>query len=388
MENFYYSVPTKVQFGKGAIEKLPDFVNTCKCGIKAMLIYGGGSIKKTGLYDKIVSLLDENGIEHIELSGVEPNPRLATVKKGIDMLQDFEADCLIAIGGGSVIDCAKAISAGYYYDGDPWDLTTGTVEITKALPIIAVLTLSATGSEMDGSSIISNPDIPDKREIWSELLYPKYSILDPEYTYTVSPFQTACGTFDMFNHVLEIYFNGIPDTYMDDRIMEGLMKTMVHFGPIAVKDPKNYDARAELMWAGSWAINGFIACGKHAAWECHGMEHQLSAYYDITHGLGLAILTPHWLEKLLCDKTLDTFVNFGMNVFDIREGSKEEIAKASIQAVRDFITSMHLPLTLKEAGIPDDKNFKAMAEASVDECQNHIVPLSVDDIVNIYKAAL
>lgn len=388
MQNFYYSIPTKVQFGKGAIEMLPSFVSQCKCGIKAMLIYGGGSIKKSGLYDKVVSLLDENGIEHIELSGVEPNPRLSTVKRGLELLKDFDADALIPIGGGSVIDCAKAIAAGYYYDGDPWDFTRDSSLITNALPIIAVLTLAATGSEMDGDAVITNEDIPDKRDIMSEFIYPAYSILDPEYTYSVSPYQTACGTFDMFNHVLEVYFNGVPDTYFDDRMMEGIMKTIVHFGPIAVKAPENYDARANLMWAGSWAINGFIACGKAADWECHGMEHQLSAFYDITHGLGLAILTPHWLKRISCEKTLDTFVNFGKNVFDIRDGSDEEIAKKSIDAVRDFITSMNLPLTLRDAGITDEKNFRLMAEASVGECQNHIVPLSVDDIVEIYRAAM
>lgn len=387
MQNFYYSIPTKVEFGKGAIEKLPEFVKKCTQNNKVMIVYGGGSIKRTGLYDTVISLLDSNNIDHVELSGVEPNPKMKSVREGIKILRESNADVLLPVGGGSVIDCSKAISAGYFYDGDAWDLTKDYSLIKQALPIIDVLTLSATGTEMDFCGVISNEDIPDKRELDSELLFPAYSIMDPTYTYSVSAFQTACGTFDMFNHVLEVYFNGVPDTYFDDRMMEALMKTIVHFGPIAVKKPTDYNARANLMWAGSWAINGFIACGKLGAWQCHGMEHQLSAYYDITHGLGLSILTPYWLKKILCPKTLDIFVNFGRNVFDIRDGSDEEIAEKSIEAVKQFSKTMGLVSTLREAGVSEKDKYYIMAKACFDECQDHIVPLSLEDIIDIYEAS-
>ncbi|MBP5324723.1 MAG: iron-containing alcohol dehydrogenase [Pseudobutyrivibrio sp.] len=388
MQNFFYSIPTKIAFGKGAVEQLPDFVK--EFGTKVLIVYGGGSIKRIGLYDTVIKLLDNAGIYHTELSGVEPNPRHTTVNKGAEIAKKEGIDVVLPIGGGSTIDCAKAIAAAAFYDGDAWDLVEDNSLVTDALPIISILTLSATGSEMDYFSVISNMELNEKKGLDSYLLYPKYSILDPEYTYSVSKYQTASGTADIMNHIMEVYFNGVEDTYMQERIMEGLLKTCAHFGPIACKNPTDYNARANLMWTASWAINGFIACGKLGPWPCHAMEHQLSAYYDVTHGHGLAIITPVWMEYILSDKTVDMFASYAHGVFDIPwEDDKYAMAKKAIEFTRNLFEKMGLSLNLRSIGIEDDSKFVEMAEKAVaagtDKCY---IPLLVDDVVEIYRRCL
>lgn len=385
MQNFYYDIPTKVAFGKGEIKRLPEFVK--EFGQKVLIVYGGGSIKRTGLYDTVVNLLNENGISHVELSGVEPNPRVTTVQKGVDLCKEYGVQVVLPIGGGSTIDCAKVIAAAYYFDGDPWDLVCDFSQAKETLPLISVLTLSATGSEMDYFAVISNEETKDKIGIGSPLVYPKYSILDPEYTYSVPKYQTAAGTADIMAHIFEVYFCGITGTFMQDRIMEALLKTCVHYGPIACREPENYDARANLMWTSSWAINGMISCGKSAAWPIHAMEHQLSAYYDVTHGHGLAILIPVWMKHILNDETVDIFVNYGVNVFGIDQTlDKMEIAKQAIVKTKEVFDAMELTDTLRSIGIEDQDNFDIMAEKAVgDGLDDYIVPLSKDDIINIYK---
>lgn len=384
MQNFYYDIPTKIAFGKGEIAKLPKFVK--EFGNKVLIVYGGGSIKRTGLYDTVIHLLDENDISHEELSGVEPNPRITTVAKGADMCREHGIQVVLPIGGGSTIDCAKAIAAAYYFDGDPWDLICDFSQATEILPIISVLTLAATGSEMDLFAVISNEETKDKIGIGSPLVYPKYSILDPEYTYSVPKYQTAAGTADIMAHIFEVYFCGIQGTFMQDRIMEALLKTCIHYGPIACEKPDDYDARANLMWASSWAINGMIACGKSAAWPIHAMEHQLSAYYDVTHGHGLAILIPVWMKHILNDKTVDIFVNYGINVFGIdRELDKMEIANKAIEKTKEVFDSMGLSDTLRSIGIETKENFEVMAEKALgDGLDDYIVPLTKEDIIHIY----
>lgn len=384
MQNFFYSIPTKIQFGKGSVEKLPDFVK--EFGSRVLIVYGGGSIRRSGLYDTVVKLLDENGIYHAELSGVEPNPRVTTANKGVAICREENIDVVLPIGGGSTIDCAKAVAAGYYYDGDVWDMVLDNSLVTKALPLITILTLAATGSEMDIFSVISNMDTNEKMGLDSYLLYPKYSILDPEYTYTVPKYQTASGTADIMSHIFEVYYNGVEGTYMQERIMEGLLKTCVHYGPIACREPENYDARANLMWVSSWAINGFIACGKEGPWPCHAMEHQLSAYYDVTHGHGLAILTPVWMKYILSEKTVDMFVNYGTAVFGIsRDLDKMDIAELAIQKTREVFESMGLSMTLRSIGISDKDKFEVMAEKAV-KCgtEKCFAPLSKEDVMKIY----
>lgn len=385
MQNFFYSIPTQVEFGKGAIAKLPEFVK--KYGNRVLIVYGGGSIKRSGLYDTVVNLLDEHGIYHTELSGVEPNPRVTTADKGVEICRKENIDVVLPVGGGSTIDCAKAVAAGYYYDGTIWDLVKDHTLIKKALPIITILTLAATGSEMDTFAVITNMETNEKRGLGSPLVFPKYSILDPEYTYSVPKYQTASGTADIMSHIFEVYFNGEKGAYMQERIMEGLLKTCIHYGPIACEEPDNYEARANLMWAASWAINGFIASGKAGVWSCHPMEHQLSAYYDVTHGHGLAILTPVWMEYILSEDTVDMFVNYGTAVFDIPKSmDKMAIAKEAIHRTREVYEAMGLSMTFRSIGITDKENFEVMAEKAVENGTERCnVPLYKEDVMKIYE---
>ena len=282
MNNFTYSIPTTVFFGKGQVENLPGAIK--QYGKKVLMVYGGGSIKKMGLYDKIVSLFKENGIEWVELNGVEPNPRVTSVNKGVQLCRENGVEAVLAVGGGSTIDCSKVIAASVAYPGDAWDIVIGKAEITKVLPVFSVLTLSATGSEMDPTAVISNMETNDKEAVANPGMLPKASVLDPSYTFSVSKYQTAAGTADIMSHIFEVYFSRVKDAYMQDRMAEALLKTCIKYGIIAVNEPDNYEARANLMWTSSWAINGLLTMGKEVAWTVHGIEHELSAYYDITHG--------------------------------------------------------------------------------------------------------
>jgi alcohol dehydrogenase YqhD (iron-dependent ADH family) len=354
MNNFVYDIPTKVYFGENQLENLGAELS--KFGKKVLLTYGGGSIKKIGLYDKIIEEINKAGLELYELSGIDPNPRVSSVNAGADICKKENIDVLLAVGGGSVLDCTKYIGAAAYYDGDAWDILLKKISVDKCLPIITVLTLAATGSEMDAGGVISNPETNDKIGLIFPIMQPKVSFLDPTVTYTVSRFHTACGAADILSHILEVYFNMDQDLYMLDYVMEGLMKTVLKYTPVALAEPENYEARANLMWASSWAINGFINGGKRQAWSCHPMEHELSAFYDITHGLGLAILTPRWLEYTLNENTVSKFYQFGVNVFGI-DGSlpQLEVAKRSIDLLKEFFfETLGLQSTLTEIGIDDD----------------------------------
>jgi butanol dehydrogenase len=367
MNNFIYDIETKVYFGENQIEN--NLGNELKkYGKRVLLTYGGGSIKKNGIYDNVVNEIKKAGLELFELSGIDPNPRVTSVRKGSDICKKEDIDVLLAVGGGSVIDCTKFIGAATYHEGDPWDISCGKVKVEKCLPIITVLTLSATGSEMNAGGVISNLDTQDKLGFMAPPMKPKVSFLDPTNTYTVSNYQTACGAADILSHIMEVYFNMNDDLYMLDCVMEGLMKTVIKYAPIAISDPENYEARANLMWASSWAINGFIRGGKSQAWTCHPIEHELSAIYDITHGLGLAILTPRWMKYVLDDKTVSKFYQFGVNVFNIdRNLDKMEVAKKSIELLEEFLfKTLGLNSTLTELKI-DDKNISKMAKKACGE---------------------
>lgn len=388
MNNFVYEIPTKVYFGENQLMYLGGELR--KYGKKVLLTYGGGSIKKIGLYDKVLEEIKKAGLELFELSGIDPNPRVASVNAGAEICKKEGIEVLLAVGGGSVLDCTKFIGAANYYEGDAWDILLGKVDVKECLPIITVLTLSATGSEMDNGGVISNPDTQDKIGMGFPAMLPKVSFLDPTLTYTVNRFQTACGAADMLNHILEVYFNMEQDLYMLDTVMEGLMRTIIKYAPIAMKEPENYEARANLMWTSSWAINGFIDGGKSQAWSCHPIEHELSAIYDITHGLGLAILTPRWLEYTLDETTVAKFYQFGTNVFNIdRNLAPMEVAKKSIEKISEFLfETLELQSTLTEISI-DDTNFEIMAEKA---CQNDVIPgfkpLTKQDIINIFRMCL
>ena len=386
MNNFIYNIPTKVYFGENQFSHLPEELK--KFGNRVLVTYGGGSIKKIGLYDKVMDEMKKAGLEVFELSGIEPNPRIDSVRKGAQMCKEHNIDVLLAIGGGSTIDATKFMAAGACVDHDPWDFfNEKRAPINEALPIVTILTLSATGSEMDSAAVISNPETNDKIGRLDPHVLPRVSFLDPTLTYSVNQYQTACGSVDIMSHIIEVYFNMEPDLYMLDTFMEGMLKTVVKYAPIAMQQPDNYEARANLMWTSSWAINGFINGGRAKAWSCHPMEHQLSAVYDITHGLGLAILTPRWMEYCLDENNVSKYVQFAVNVFGVDANQEPmAIAREGIQRLYDFFfKTLGLQSTLTELGIGEEH----FAEMAYKACGGKVLKgfkvLSQEDVVNIYK---
>lgn len=388
MLNFNFHAPTKILFGKGEIKNLPAEI--LKTGKKVLLTYGGGSIKKMGLYDEITTLLSKNGISYVELSGIEPNPKLTSVTDGVEICRKQNVDAILAVGGGSTIDCSKVIAAAYYYDGNPWDLVIGKVDVTNALPLYSILTLSATGTEMNGNAVISNMDTNDKKAIGHRLLKPVCSVLDPTYTFSVSPYQTASGVADIMSHIFEVYFSTVKGAAVQDRISEGLLKVCIEYGKRALENPTDYEARANIMWASSLAINGLNSAGKTGAWSCHSMEHQLSAYYDITHGAGLATLTPAWFRYVLNNNTVEKFKEYGINVWGIDSSlDAYTIANKAIEMTADFLfNDLKLPCTLSQYGI-DETHLEVMAQKSADEGLEYAyVPLDKNDVLAIYRSCL
>lgn len=386
MQNFHYNIPTQIYFGKGQMEHLGEQLK--QLSDKVLLVYGGGSIKRNGLYDKVIEQLKKSGISWEELSGVEPNPRIESVRRGAALCKAHHLGAVLAVGGGSAIDCAKIVASGSCYDGDPWDQVLDTDKITKALPVAAVLTLAATGSEMDGFAVISDLSKNEKWGTGNDITKPVFSIMDPEYTYTVSAHQTAAGTADIMSHTFENYFTREKGAYLQARFCESILKTCIHYAPAAIDHPDDYEARANLMWASSMAINGICSYGENTAWSVHPMEHELSAFYDITHGVGLAILTPNWMEYVLNEDTVWRFAEYGKNVWDLSEGTDMEIARSAIAKTRDFFTSLGLPKTLHEIGI-DETHFDIMAQKAADGgLQDGFVPLNQDDVKKIFQMAL
>lgn len=385
MYNFTFHVPTTIHFGKGQISHLADLAGY---GKKVLLCYGGGSIKRNGIYDQATKILSDAGLQIFELSGVEPNPRIQTVRRGVELCRKESIDMILAIGGGSTIDCAKVVAAGAKYDGDAWDLVIHPELIKAALPISSVLTLAATGSEMDAFAVISDMTKNEKWGTAAECLKPTMSVLDPTYTFSVPARQTAAGTADMMSHTFENYFSMDDGAYVQKRMAEALLKTMIHYGPIALEKPDDYDARANLMWAASHAINGLVGEGCAPAWCVHPMEHELSAFYDITHGEGLAILTPAWMEHVLSEKTEKLFATYGRNVWGLTGTDDAPVAREAIARTRQFFTeTMHMPATLHEVGITDEEHFDVMAQKAADGSKGSFVPLTKEDIVEIYRAA-
>lgn len=384
MNNFIYDIPVRVYFGENQLCHLGEELS--KYGKRVLLTYGGGSIKRSGLYDAVTEEIKNAGLELYELSGIAPNPRIDSVRDGARMCKEHNIDVLLAVGGGSTLDATKWMAAGACVEHDPWDFFSKWAPVEKALPVVTILTLAATGSEMDSGGVISNPETQDKIGRLAAPLLPKASFLDPTLTYSVSPYQTACGAADMMSHIMEVYFNMEPDLYMLDCFMEGMMKTIIKYAPIAMQKPDNYEARANLMWTSSWAINGFVNGGKQQAWSCHPMEHELSAIYDITHGLGLAILTPRWMEYCLDETTVSKYVQFGVNVFGIDANLEPmDIAKQSIEKLSAFFfDTLGLDNTFTKVGI-EEKDFPVMAKkACGDGVLPGFKPLAQQDIEKIF----
>ncbi len=389
MLNFNYSIPTKIFFGKGQIEVLGNQIKNY--GSKVLLTYGGGSIKKNGIYNRVIEILKDNDIPFWELGGIDPNPRIDSIREGIKICRENDIDFILPVGGGSTIDCSKVMAAGFYYEGDPWDLVIRKSKIEKSLPIGAVLTLAATGSEMDAGAVITNLETKQKLGVSHPSMAPKFSILDPTYTFTVPKNQTAAGVADIMSHTFENYFTLEDGAYLQNRLAEAVLKTCIYYGKIAIDEPENYEARANIMWASSLAINGLLSYGKETIWSVHAMEHELSAYYDITHGIGLAILTPPWMEYVLDDTRLDKFVEYGVNVWGIdSDKDKYTIAKESIDKTKEFFISLGIPMTLREVGIGEE-NLENMAKAAIehkDGVVGNFKPLYCEDVLAIYRRAL
>ncbi len=363
MNDFIFHNPDKVYFGKNQLEHLSE--ELLKFGKKVLLVYGGGSIKKNGLYDSIVTIAKNSDIELFELSGVEPNPRHSTVNKGAAICKKENISVVLAAGGGSTIDCAKGIAAAALTENaDVWPLVSNGVWVTEALPVVAILTNAATGSEMDAWSVISNMDTNEKIGLGGTALIPRVAFENPEYSYTLPSYQTACGAFDIFNHILDNYYLAGEATFdLLLEMQEAVMRTVVKWTPVAMKEPENYEARANLMWASSMALNSILDGGTVHGCACHFMEHELSAYYDITHGHGLAIVTPRWLTYILDEATAPAIYRLGVKVFGIPENlSAMDGAKKAIEAVTDFcFNTLGLQPNLSDLGI-DEKHFKVMAE--------------------------
>ncbi|MBQ1658598.1 MAG: iron-containing alcohol dehydrogenase [Clostridia bacterium] len=387
MRNFDYQTPTRLIFGKGVIEKLPEVMSGF--GKKILLTYGGGSIKKIYLYDKVLELLKD--FEIIELSGIQPNPKYdPSVLDGVRLCKENNIDVILAVGGGSVLDCSKAIAAGAKYDGDPWDLISYKVKAKAALPIVDIITLAATGSEYDCGGVISRTETNDKIGYMDSLLYPVCSLLDPTYTFTVPKNQTAAGCADAMNHIIEQYFCE-DSTLLNDGFMEAGLKSLMVNARKCLDNPEDYTARAEMMLDCTYGCNGIYALGNsESGWPCHGMEHALSAYYDITHGEGLAIITPRWMKHILNDKTLSRFVKYGVNVFGIDSSlSDYEIAEKAIDETYRFFESIGIPMHLKKVGI-DESRIDEMAHhvAENEGLENAWAPLTQKDIADIFTASL
>ncbi|MCM3440110.1 iron-containing alcohol dehydrogenase [Metabacillus halosaccharovorans] len=387
MENFTYYNPTKLIFGKGQVEQLEAEVP--KYGRNVLLVYGGGSIKRNGLYDQVVEILNKSNLQLFELAGVEPNPRLSTVHRGVEICKEENIDFILAVGGGSVIDCTKAIAAGAKYEGDAWDIVTKKHIPTEALPFGTVLTIAATGSEMNSGSVITNWETKEKYGWGSPLTFPKFSILDPVNTFSVPKDHTVYGIVDMMSHIFEQYFHHTKNTPLQDRFCESTLKTVIEAAPKLIEDLENYELRETILYSGTIALNGQLQMGYRGDWASHNIEHAVSAVYDIPHAGGLAILFPNWMKHNL-DVNVSRFVQLAVNVFDVEQTGKDDrtVALEGIDRLREFWSSIGAPSRLKDYNI-NDENIELMADkAMVNGEFGNFTKLNKEDVVAILTASL
>ncbi|AST90745.1 MULTISPECIES: iron-containing alcohol dehydrogenase [Sutcliffiella] len=385
MNNFTFQNATKIIFGKDTEQLVGK--ETALHSKKVLLHYGGGSIKQSGLYDTVVQSLQENGVEFVELGGVKPNPRVSLVREGVALCKEQNIDFILAVGGGSVIDSAKGIAAGAKYEGDVWDFYTGT-PIETSLPIGVVLTIPAAGSESSAGSVITNEDGWLKRDALHDSLRPQFAILNPVLSYTLPAYQTACGITDMMSHILERYFTTEKNVDFTDRLCEGALKSIIHNAPIVLEQPTNYDARAEIMWAGTIAHNDLLGTGRTGDWASHNIEHEISGIYDIAHGAGLAIIFPAWM-KYVYKHDVQRFAQFANRVWNVEIdlNDLERTALAGIKKTEEFFQSIGMPITLSEANI-DDQYFREMARKATERWPiGNFVKLHEEDVYNIYVLA-
>ena len=386
MHNFIFHNPTRLIFGQGQLAQLPT--ELARYGKRVLLVYGGGSIKRSGLYNQVMTILVEVGAAVHELPGVEPNPRLSTVHKGVALCRDEQIDFILAVGGGSVIDCVKAIAVGARYEGDVWEVFTGKGQATGSLPFGTVLTLAATGSEMNTGSVITNWETKEK--IGRMLgFYPAFSILDPVYTFTVPRDQTVYGVVDIMTHVLEQYFHAASNSPLQDRWIEGLLRTVMEAAPKALANPEDYAARETLLYCGTMALNQILSMGTGGDWATHEIEHAVPAVYDIPHGGGLAILLPNWMEYCL-DVNPGRFAQLAARVFDANPAGRpdREVALEGIQRLRQFWTGIGAPSRLADYGIGEDQIPTMAAKATEFGPIGVFRKLTAYDVAEIYQMSL
>ena len=388
MYNFEYYTPTFIEFGKKSEEKVAQLIKA-QNGKKVLIHYGGHSAKKSGLIDKIEKLLTEENIPYVELGGVVPNPRLSLVYKGIELAKKENVDFILAVGGGSVIDSAKAIGYGIANEGDVWDFYAQKRVTDKCAPVGVVLTIAAAGSEMSNSSVITNDETGLKRSYHTEISRPRFAIMNPEFTMTLPEYQTACGCTDIMMHTMERYFTAGETMELTDKIAESVMQIVLKNAPILLEQPDNYESRAEVMWAGSLSHNGLTGCGiKNKDFATHMLEHELGGVYDVAHG---AAVWGSW-ARYVYKECLGRFKKFAINVMNVEEvGSDEEIALKGIEAMEKFYHSIGMPTSIKELGLElSDADIEKLADQCCDACGGHKGSAKVlyrEDIVKIYKMA-
>jgi alcohol dehydrogenase YqhD (iron-dependent ADH family) len=387
LDNFRFQNSTAIIFGKDT--HLQVGVETAKYSKCVLLHYGAGSIKKMGLYDSVVNSLTEAGVSFVELGGVLPNPRLSLVEEGIRLCREHDINFILAVGGGSVIDSAKAIAVGVVYEGDVWDFFTAKASAQAALPIGVVLTIAAAGSEASDSSVITNEDGWHKRGMGADCIRPTFSILNPELMYSLTPFQTMVGIADIMSHVMERYFTANRNNDFTDRLCEATLKTVINNARILLREPHQYEARAEIMWAGTIAHNNLLGTGRIGDWSSHMIEHELSGIYDVPHGAGLAVIFPAWM-KYVYRENIERFVQFAVRVWDVDLSyeSPEAIALEGIRRIESFFSDMGLPVRLDQLGVPNDEHFAQMAGKAVAYGPlGNFKKIHKEDVLNILKLA-
>ncbi|MEA5016018.1 MAG: iron-containing alcohol dehydrogenase [Candidatus Limiplasma sp.] len=384
MIDFIFENPCKIIFGRKALSHLGE--EAARYGDKALLVYGGGQIKRMGLYDQVMGLLAEKGIQVWELGGIRPNPMLSRVYEGIELCRKHGIGLVLAVGGGSVIDTAKSISVGAVYDGDVWNFHEGKAVPVSSLAVGTVPTIAAAGSEMSYSSVITNEDGMRKKGFNALANVPKFSILNPEYCFTLPPYQTACGVVDILAHLMERYFTRVEHVMLTDQMIEACMRTVIAQGPIAMAHPEDYDARAELTWAGALAHNTLMQTGRVGDWGSHKLDHELSALYDIAHGAGLAIVFPAWMKYVLPHAPAK-LRQFAVQVFGVPEnfGDEEAVALEGIRRLEAFYRSLGMPTRLGEAGIGEDRLEEMADRATSDGLVGVYLPLDREAALAIYR---